>query len=105
MVEEMPSLSLEALTEMKRLGHLGEIEYKYSLALNCPNFCVNEDSSYYQCILEYMNSFRRDVVTDMRPYLKIMTQSEILALDNFITTKLEQIMNQLTKMKQINTNF
>ena len=77
--------------EMKRASYIADLEYKFVLALNYPNYPVGEGSPYYQTTVEYLENFydRFDVVSDLRTYLKLLGQPEAAGLRNFEREKLD----------------
>ena len=77
--------------EMKRSSFMADLEYKFVLALSYPTYPVGEGSPYFQTTYEYLDKFydRFDVVSDLRPYLKLLGQPEAAALRNFAREKLD----------------
>ena len=77
--------------EMKRASYLADMEYKFVLALSYASYPIAEGSPYYQTTVEYLDKFydRFDVVSDLRPYLKLLGQGEAAALRNFAREKLD----------------
>ena len=79
--------------EMKRASYKAEFEYKYVLALNYPEFPVNEGSNYFNLMIDYIQKHYEhfDIVEDLRPYFALLGNQEIFALKNFEREKLQQL--------------
>jgi len=79
--------------EMKRTSYLGDLEYKFVLALNYPQYSVNENSSFFELVVQYIERFydRFDVITDVRKYLLLFNVEEAAALKAFDRTTLEEL--------------
>lgn len=82
---------LDKMYAMKRTSYLCELEYKMVLALNYTQYPTNEGSSFMISIIQYLENFydRYDVISDLKPYIKILTYTEIDVLRNLIRGKLE----------------
>lgn len=82
---------IQIANEMKRTSYLGDMEYKFVLALNYPVYQINEKSQYFQIITEYIDLFydRFDVINDIKPYLVLFGQTEATALKAFARQKLD----------------
>ena len=83
---------LKLANEMKRTSYLADLEYKFVLALNYANYPAGEDSPFFQTILDYMERFfdKFDVVSDLRPYLKLLGPDEAAALRAFARDQLDK---------------
>jgi len=76
---------------MKRTSYMADLEYKFVLALSYASYPVGEGSPYFHTILEYLEKFYDsfDVVSDLRPYLRLLGQPEAAALRAFAREKLD----------------
>ena len=77
--------------EMKRTSYMADLEYKFVLALSYASYPVGEGSPYFQTIRDYLEKFydKFDVVSDLRPYLRLLGQPEAAALRAFAREKLD----------------
>lgn len=77
--------------EMKRTSRMADLEYKFVLALSYHHYQVGEGSPYFRAMLEYLEEFydKFDVVSDLRPYLRLLGPAEAASLRAFARGKLD----------------
>jgi N-acetyltransferase B complex (NatB) non catalytic subunit len=78
---------------MKKMSFLAELELKLCLALNSKTFQTYEGSPLFNLVLDYLELFydKTDVVMDLIPYLKLMTQDDSYALREKVKTKIDSL--------------
>jgi len=77
--------------EIERTSFLNELELRFTLALNYPVFMVGEGTPYFDTMLEYLLKFydKFDVVSDLRKYMKLLTNNEATILRAAAREKLD----------------
>lgn len=75
---------------MKKTSLIAEIEFKFSIAVNCPGYPIGEGNPYYNTILEYIELFysSSDVIAELKPYFKVFTSEDTFSLRDQLKQKL-----------------
>jgi len=77
--------------EMERCSFLNELELRFVLALNYACYMIGEGTPYFDTMLEYLLKFydKFDVVSDLRKYMKLLTNNEATILRAAAREKLD----------------
>ena len=75
-------MMVATINNLKKASYISELEYKFCVALNCPNYPTGEGSPMFNTFLDFIELFfdKTDVVEDVRTYLQLLSEEDATSL-------------------------